>query len=690
MENGNGRANVFVFTSYQGGIGKSSIAWRFAEAFRKLKGTSGAVLEINRFTPSYHVETLNKRDQLKGSFFDFLMSNWSKFTAEMLPEMFSEHDGLYLIPFTGVRSKESLRPRFNFHDGDAEAPLERLINALRKQDIFIVVDLPFSLAPMSQVLLDHADAVFYVYTNQAPSPAFAQQFAWECEHLPGVREKVTFVRNHCDPGAEKGELCLFDNEIILPMGDKPANEGHDAGSLAKPFSELARRAFDMPRRFPMPKPSQELEGVITPELQKLHEYQKSLRLEVVASLEKKFGLSDAELKRKVEQYIETAFGRLPPPPIPGLDVKAETRKYLIDEILGLGPLEEFMRDPEVDEIMVNGPSRIFLEKSGKLVLSGRSFNNSDHVRAVIDRILIPVGRTVNERTPYVDARLMDGSRAHAIIPPLSLTGPMLTIRRFSRAAVTLEDLIYRFGTLTPQVGEFLKMCVKMRKNIIVSGGASSGKTTLLNVLSAFIAPNERVISIEDSAELRLNQINLGRLEARQQGTEAKNQVSIRDLVRNALRMRPDRIIVGECRSEEALDMLQAMNTGHDGSLTTLHSNAPRDAIARLETMVLMAGVDLPLRAIREQIASSINIIIQTSRFSDGTRKVVEVVEVVGIEDTNIMTQTLYKYEKKSVNDDGRICGDLLPTGTVPSFIASIPDSMEESVRRMFSLSTETM
>ncbi|MBF0500496.1 MAG: CpaF family protein [Candidatus Riflebacteria bacterium] len=212
----------------------------------------------------------------------------------------------------------------------------------------------------------------------------------------------------------------------------------------------------------------------------------------------------------------------------------------------------------------------------------------------------------------------------------------------------------------------------------------------MNVLSAFIAPNERVISIEDSAELRLNQINLGRLEARQQGTEAKNQVSIRDLVRNALRMRPDRIIVGECRSEEALDMLQAMNTGHDGSLTTLHSNAPRDAIARLETMVLMAGVDLPLRAIREQIASSINIIIQTSRFSDGTRKVVEVVEVVGIEDTNIMTQTLYKYEKKSVNDDGRICGDLLPTGTVPSFIASIPDSMEESVRRMFSLSTETM
>jgi pilus assembly protein CpaF len=296
---------------------------------------------------------------------------------------------------------------------------------------------------------------------------------------------------------------------------------------------------------------------------------------------------------------------------------------------------------------------------------------------------MPVGRTVNERTPYVDARLSDGSRVHAIIPPLSLTGPMITIRRFSKIPYGMDDLVYRFKTLTPELAEFLKLCVHLKKNIIVSGGASSGKTTLLNVLSNYILPSERVICIEDSAELRLSQNNLGRLEARQQGTEAKTQVTIRDLVRNALRMRPDRIIVGECRGAEALDMLQAMNTGHDGSLTTLHANAPRDALARLETMVLMAGVDLPLRAIREQIASSVNIVIQNGRLADGNRKLLEVVEVTGIEDTVIKTQTLFKFQKKWIDEDGRVIGDILPTGVIPDFMKAIPGTFLEQHAHMF-------
>ncbi|MBF0544426.1 MAG: CpaF family protein [Candidatus Riflebacteria bacterium] len=400
-------------------------------------------------------------------------------------------------------------------------------------------------------------------------------------------------------------------------------------------------------------------------------------------MEKKFGLTDEDLKRNVEKSIENAFQKHPPPTINGCDVKAETRKFLSDEILGLGPLEEFIRDPEVDEIMVNGPNKIFIEKRGKLQLTGKVFNNSDHVKAVIDRILMPVGRTVNERTPFVDARLVDGSRAHAIIPPLSLTGPMITIRKFARIPITLEDLTCQLGTLTPQVGEFLKLCVKLRKNIIVSGGASSGKTTLLNVLSTFISPTERVISIEDSAELKLNLENLGRLEARQQGTEAKNQVTIRDLVRNALRMRPDRIIVGECRGDEALDMLQAMNTGHDGSLTTLHANSTRDALARLETMVLMAGVDLPLRAIREQIASSVNIVIQTARLSDGSRKLIELAEIIGIEDLNILVKPVFCFEKKWINEEGRVFGEIIPTGYIPSFIRSMPGEIGESYSKLF-------
>lgn len=342
-----------------------------------------------------------------------------------------------------------------------------------------------------------------------------------------------------------------------------------------------------------------------------------------------------------------------------------------------------MRDEEIDEIMVNGPDRVFVEKGGRLVLTDRRFNNSDHVRTVIERILMPVGRTLNERTPYVDARLLDGSRVHAIIPPLSLTGPMITIRKFSRVPFTMEDLVYRFKSMTPAVAEFLRLCVQLKKNIIVSGGASSGKTTLLNVLSNHILPSERVICIEDSAELRLNQLNLGRLEARQQGTEAKNQVSIRDLVRNALRMRPDRIIVGECRGAEAVDMLQAMNTGHDGSLTTLHANAPRDALARLETMILMSGVDLPLRAIREQISSSVNLVVQTGRLADGRRKLLEVVEVIGLEENIVKTQTIFKFEKLWIGKDGKVAGEIVPTGALPEFMKSIPGSFLEENAYLF-------
>jgi pilus assembly protein CpaF len=347
-----------------------------------------------------------------------------------------------------------------------------------------------------------------------------------------------------------------------------------------------------------------------------------------------------------------------------------------------------MRDDEIDEIMVNGPDKIFVEKNGKLIHTDRKFNNADHVRTVIERILMPAGRTVNERTPYVDARLTDGSRVHAIIPPLSLTGPMITIRRFSRIPYSMDDLVARFRSLTPEVAEFLKLCVHLKKNVIVSGGASSGKTTLLNVLSDYILPTERVICIEDSAELRLSQINLGRLEARQKGTEAKTQVTIRDLVRNALRMRPDRIIVGECRGPEALDMLQAMNTGHDGSLTTLHANSSRDALARLETMVLMAGVDLPLRAIREQIASSVNIVVQNGRLADGNRKVLEVVEVNGIKDTSIQTQTLFKFEKKWIDEEGRVIGSVIPTGVIPEFMKAIPGSFLEKHAHLFKKTNE--
>jgi pilus assembly protein CpaF len=519
----------------------------------------------------------------------------------------------------------------------------------------------------------------YVYTSQPPSPSFAGKFLEEATRRNELKKKILWLRNHVDAENDNHESSLYDPEQSIPLG-KEITGGSDDGPVERSFVQLVDRVIQMPAAGCLPD---EVEQNYNPFPAEIDEYLRKLRADVVNQLENRFGISDHELRDHVEEKIDDAFRKNPPPQIPGHNAESEVKKYLIDEILGLGPLEEFMRDDEVDEIMVNGPDKIFVEKNGRLMLTDRRFNNADHVRTVIERILMPVGRTVNERTPYVDARLSDGSRVHAIIPPLSLTGPMVTIRRFSRVPYGMDDLVYRFKSVTPELAEFLKLCVHLKKNVIVSGGASSGKTTLLNVLSNYILPAERVICIEDSAELRLSQSNLGRLEARQQGTEAKTQVTIRDLVRNALRMRPDRIIVGECRGAEALDMLQAMNTGHDGSLTTLHANSPRDALARLETMVLMAGVDLPLRAIREQIASSVNIVVQNGRLADGNRKLLEVVEVVGIEDTIIKTQTLFKFQKKWIDEDGRVIGDIAPTGVIPEFIRAIPGSFLEKHTHLF-------
>ncbi|MDA3798939.1 MAG: ATPase, T2SS/T4P/T4SS family [Kiritimatiellae bacterium] len=356
------------------------------------------------------------------------------------------------------------------------------------------------------------------------------------------------------------------------------------------------------------------------------------------------------------------------------------RQDIFNEALGLGPLEEFLIDPEITEIMVNGPTKIFVEKKGKLLLSGKTFMNEDSVLSIIERIVAPIGRRVDESQPYVDARLADGSRVNAVIPPLSLTGPCITIRKFSETPFSSDDLI-RFNTWNQDMVDFMRICILLRKNIIVAGGTGSGKTTLLNVLSNYIPGTERILTIEDAAELKLDQEHLVRLEARSANIEGKGSITIRDLVRNALRMRPDRIIVGECRGGEALDMLQAMNTGHDGSLTTVHANSPRDALSRLETMVLMAGMDLPLKVIREQVSSAVDIIIQETRFSDGTRKIVNISEIVGQEGEQITMQDIFVYEQTGIDEEGRVLGEFKPTGSVPTF-------MEELKTRGLSLRIE--
>jgi pilus assembly protein CpaF len=353
-----------------------------------------------------------------------------------------------------------------------------------------------------------------------------------------------------------------------------------------------------------------------------------------------------------------------------VNLPEDMRKHLIheivDEFTGFGPIQPLLDDPDVSEVMVNGPKKVFIEKNGRLTKSGITFDDDEHVMRIIDRIILPLGRRVDADSPTVDARLPDGSRVNAVIRPVSIDGPCITIRKFKKDKLQIEDLV-RYGSLTKNMAEFLRACVHAHLNIVVSGGTGSGKTTLLNVLSSFIPETDRIVTIEDAAELQLQQDHVLRLETKVANIDGRGAVTIRDLVRNSLRMRPDRIVVGECRGGETLDMLQAMNTGHDGSLTTLHSNSPRDALSRMETMVLMAGVDLPLKVVRQQVSSAIDLIIQQTRLRDGSRKVTAITEVAGMEGDTVVLTDVFKFEQTGLGKDGQILGELRATGIRPIF-----------------------
>ncbi len=347
-------------------------------------------------------------------------------------------------------------------------------------------------------------------------------------------------------------------------------------------------------------------------------------------------------------------------------VSEQIMTIVFNEIVGYGPIQPLLDSQEISEVMVNGPKKVYVEKKGKLVKTGVTFDNDDHVLKVIERIILPLGRRVDSNSPTVDARLPDGSRVNAVIGPVAIDGPSITIRKFRKDKFTAEDLI-SFGSLTTNMAEFLRACVVSRLNIVVSGGTGSGKTTLLNVLSGYIPEDERIITIEDAAELQLQQDHVVRMETKTRNVDGGGEVTIRDLVRNSLRMRPDRIVVGECRGGEALDMLQAMNTGHDGSLTTVHANAPRDAISRLEILMMMSGMDLPVKVIRQQIASAVDLVVQQSRLKDGTRKVTAITEVVGMEGDTVVLTDIFKFEQTGIGHDGKIEGLLKPTGMRPVF-----------------------
>ena len=378
-------------------------------------------------------------------------------------------------------------------------------------------------------------------------------------------------------------------------------------------------------------------------------------------------LGDEELWNKTEKAIRDIIGQME-----GdgewdnqFDREGVVRDVL-NEALGLGPLEDLLADDDVSEIMVNHAQQVYIERGGKLTISEKIFSSNQAVLGVIERIVAPIGRRIDESSPLVDARLKDGSRVNAIIPPLALKGPCITIRKFKKEKLQITDLV-RYKSVTAQMAEFLEMCVTARRNIVISGGTGSGKTTLLNVVSNFIPEDERIVTVEDAAELQLSQEHWVQLESRPPNLEGKGQITIRDLVKNCLRMRPDRIVIGECRGGEALDMLQAMNTGHDGSLTTLHANTPRDALARLETLVLMSGMELPLRAIREQIAAAVHLIVQQTRFGDGSRRVTAITEVAGMEVDIITLQDIFYFKQEGFDAGGKVKGRYVATGFVPKF-----------------------
>ena len=447
--------------------------------------------------------------------------------------------------------------------------------------------------------------------------------------------------------------------------DRSENDMGDAGGVGDESASRVSHAALVPRDespVVVSDPLRDLRRNVQTQIQ--HELLKRMDMKklTVEGVDRE-GLED-KAREKIRGIIDEVVsnGRLPE----GIDpVRLEDDVF--NEAMRLGPLEDLLADDSVTEIMVNGPEKVYVERKGKLQLSDCQFTDDASVLAAIERIVAPLGRRIDESQPYVDARLADGSRVNAIIAPLALSGPTITIRKFAKKALSPEDFI-RFGTWTADAAAFMDICVKLRKNIIVAGGTGSGKTTLLNLLSGYIPETERIVTVEDAAELRLQQPHVVRLEARPPNIEGKGAVTIRDLVKNCLRMRPDRIIVGECRGGEALDMLQAMNTGHDGSLTTVHANSPRDVISRLETMVLMSGMELPSRAIREQIQSAVDIIIHESRMADGSRKVTAITEVTGMEGNQIVMQDIFTFVQTGVGADGRILGEMKPTGAIPTWL----------------------
>jgi pilus assembly protein CpaF len=597
---------------------------------------------------------------------------------------------------TAVEMTDSLDNAFALRPEEVDA----LVDKLAQQHELLIVDAPSPFAPAVRPFLTRASRYVVVLEPNLLGTAAARTLIGDLAKYGVPLSRIWIATNlrggRTEIAARELEKALGGTVIaeIPGRGDrtyakaveafakKLASAPHESplttlraasnvGTAQSPFSTSGTTGSDPAADARPQKPERRSSEKRDRLKAEIHE-QVTKRIDVVAaSRAHTDGQKIAELRAQIGEVTGVLLGERSD--IDTVEERAELQQEIIDELLGLGPLEDLMRDAAVSEIMVNGPETIYVERGGKLTLTDRRFNDGRHLRTIIERIIAPLGRRIDESSPMVDARLPDGSRVNAIIEPLSLDGSTLTIRRFGTKRLAMDDLV-RFGSIVPEATSLLRAMVESRLNMVVSGGTGSGKTTFLNILSNYIPDGERIVTIEDAAELLLNQRHVVRLESRPANIEGRGAVMIRDLVKNSLRMRPDRIVVGECRGGEALDMLQAMNTGHDGSLTTLHANTPRDALSRLETLVLMAGFDLPIKAIREQVASAVDVIVQIERMRDGTRKVTSISEVVGMEGDIVTMQELVRYQARGVDSEGKVLGDFQYTGVQPHYTSRFEEA----------------
>lgn len=586
--------------------------------------------------------------------------------------------------------------------------LSKLIEFFSRSFKYIVVDLGNDIGPMQQAILQDSTAIMITATPEILVVQQTQRMINELLSQAYPKEMLQLVLNKFSNAGLQPQV-IGQHLGLSPLSLIPADEATTAASLrdsklfvtTNPKSVLSASYFDLVRKLtggilqklksvqrPKPAapaqnaantgsdsavPAVNSQGYDAKTILKLRIHSELIRTIDLKKLLAEAGDSESkekELRAKTQRDIASIVDKEAP------DIARDERQKLVkdvlEEALGLGPLEDMLADPAISEIMVNGANKIFIEKSGKVQLSGIKFTSNDHLRRIIERIVTPLGRQINNATPYVDARLKDGSRVNAVIEPLSLDGPALTIRKFKKGGINPEKYI-EFGSATKNMLDFLRISVEYGYNVVISGGTGSGKTSLLNMISQFIPSHERVITVEDAAELQLMQEHVVRLETRPPSMEGTNAVTIRDLIKNALRMRPDRIVVGETRDGAALDMLQAMNTGHDGSMTTTHANSPRECLARLETLVMMSGLDLPVRAIREQISGAVDLIVQIVRLSDGSRKIISITEVNGMQGDVVTLAEIFRFKETGYDKNRRVIGQFQATGTVPSFVQEIKD-----------------